>query len=79
MVARAYVLLDIVDGKSEQVAQALQGKPGVVIAEQLEGPPDLIMVTEASDLPHLAKLTVQAIISVETMIHGLRLLPVQDP
>jgi len=79
MVARAYVLFDIVDGKSEQVAQALQDKPGVVIAEQLEGPPDLIMVTEASDLPHLAKLTVQAITSVEAMIHGLRLLPVQDP
>jgi len=79
MVARAYVLLDIVDGKSEQVAQALQSKPGVVIAEQLEGPPDLIMVVEASDLQHLAKLTVQAITSVETMTHGLRLLPVQDP
>ena len=79
MVARAYVLLDIVDGKSEQVAQALQGKPGVVIAELLEGPPDLIMVSEASDLQHLAKLTVQAITSVEAMIHGLRLLPVQDP
>jgi len=79
MVARAYVLLDIVDGKSEHVAQALQGKPGVVIAEQIEGPPDIIMVAEASDLQHLAKLTIQAITSVETMIHGLRLLPVQDP
>jgi len=79
MVARAYVLLDIVNGKSEQVAQALQGKPGVVMAEQLEGPPDLIIVTEASDMQHLAKLTVKAITSVEAMIHGLRLLPVQDP
>jgi hypothetical protein len=79
MVARAYVLLDIVNGKSEQVAKALQGKPGVVIAEQIEGPPDLIMVTEASDMHHLAKLTVKAITSVEAMINGLRLLPVQDP
>jgi hypothetical protein len=38
MGARAYVLLDIANGKSEQVAKALQGKPGVMMADLLEGP-----------------------------------------
>ena len=75
---RAYVLLDVVDGESQQVAQALRGRPGVVIADLLEGPPDVIMVIEASERHELATLTVQALASVETMVRGMRLLPPQD-
>jgi len=36
---KVYVLLDIVDGKAEQVVQVLQEIPGVVMVEALEGPP----------------------------------------
>ena len=35
---KVYVLLDIVDGKDEQVVQVLQETPGVVMVETLEAP-----------------------------------------
>jgi hypothetical protein len=72
---KVYVLLDTVDGKDEQVVQALQEIPGVVIAEALEGPPDVILVMEASERQHLARLTVQAIAAVESMTEQVHLLP----
>jgi len=75
MSARAYVLLDIKEGKSKQVAKVLQDKPGIVIADLLEGPPDVIMVVEASDRQKLAELTVQALAVVENMTENFRLLP----
>jgi len=78
MSARAYVLLDIADGKPERVAQVLRGKPGVVMADRLEGPPDVMVVLEASQRLRLAKLTVQALASVETVIKEVQLLPAQD-
>jgi hypothetical protein len=78
MGARAYVLLDIVDGKSEQVAKALQVKPGVMIADLLEGPPDVMVVLEAFERLTLAELTIQALTSVETAIKSVHSLPTQD-
>jgi hypothetical protein len=78
MGARAYVLLDIADGESEQVAKALQGMPGVMMADLLEGPPDVIVVLEAFERPTLAELTIQALTSVENAIKSVRLLPTQD-
>jgi len=78
MGAKVYVLLDIVGGPSEQVAQALRSRPGVVMVDALEGPPDVIMVIEASDQQKLAELTIRALASVETMTQGLRLLPAQN-
>lgn len=78
MGAKAYILLDIVDGKSEQVARVLRGKRGVLMADSLESPPDIIMVVQASDRQKLAELTVQALASVETFTEGLRLLPAKD-
>ena len=77
MGARAYALLDIADGKSEQVAQALRGRPGVVTADPLEGPPDVIVMFEASERLMLANLTIQALTAVEAMTKGVCLLPVQ--
>jgi len=78
MSARVYVLLDVVDGKSDEVAQALRGKPGVVIADLLEGPPDIIMVVEASERQKLIKLTMQALASVEAATEGLNLIPTRE-
>jgi len=78
MGARVYILLDVVDGKSEQVAQTLRGKPGVVNVDQLDGPPEVIMVVEAYDRQQLAELTIQALTSVETMTEGLQLLSTKD-
>lgn len=75
MRAKAYVLLDIVDGNCDQVAQMLRSKRGVVMADSLEGPPDLIMVVEASDKQKLAQLAISALATVETMTQGLQILP----
>jgi hypothetical protein len=75
MSARVYLLLDVLNGDSDQVAQNLRGKPGVVIAEPLEGPPDVMVVIEAPDRQRLAELAIGAIALVEGMTEGIRLLP----
>ena len=78
MGARAYVLLDVEAGKSEQVAQALRGKSSVVMADPLEGTPDVIVIVEAPDRKRLAELTIEVLAEVESMTEGLQLLPAQD-
>ena len=75
---RVYILLDIAYGKAEQVAQALQASPGVVMADAVEGPPGVIVVVEAAEREQLMKLTVQALTSVETAIENVCLLPARD-
>lgn len=78
MNAKACILLDIVDGKTEQVVQALQETPGVVIVEALECPPDVILVMAAGERQPLDKLTIQALALVETMTEHIHLLPARD-
>ena len=36
---KVYILLDVMDGKAEQVVQVLQEIPGVLMVDALEGPP----------------------------------------
>lgn len=78
MRARAYVLLDVRNGKSEEVTRVLRTMPGVVMADILEGPPDVIVVVEACEQKKLAERTITALASVETMTDGVRLLPAQE-
>ena len=75
---KVYVLLDIADGKAEQVVQVLQEIPGVVMADALEGPPDVVMLIEAPERERLAKWTIEALSSVETLTEQVRLLPTRD-
>ena len=75
---RVYVFLEVVNGKSDCVAQALRDRPGVMIADRLEGRPEVIIVVEASERQELAELTMRAIASVDTMVENLYLLPAQD-
>ncbi len=74
---RAYILLDILNGKAEQVAQSLKRNKGVVSVDVLEGPPDIILVLEASGRQKLAELTIQALASVESVTENMKLLPAQ--
>jgi len=74
--ARVYVLLDVVHGKSAEVVRALQGKPGVIMADIIEGPPDVVMVIEARGRRRLAELTVEILTSIEHMTGDLKVLPV---
>jgi hypothetical protein len=75
---RAYILLNIADGKAEQVTKVLRESPGVVMADALEGPPDVIIMMEASERQQLAKLTIQALASVETITEHVYLLPTRN-
>ena len=75
---KVYILLDIGDGKAEQVAQVLQRSPGVVMSDALEGPPDVITVIEADEREQLVKLTIQALASVGNAIEHIRLLLARD-
>ncbi len=74
---RAYILLDILNGKAEQVAQSLKRNKGVVSVDVLEGPPDIIIILEASGRQKLAELTIQALASVESVTENMKLLPAQ--
>ncbi len=74
---RAYILLDILNGKAEQVAQSLKRNKGVVSVDVLDGPPDIIMVLEASGRQKLAELTIQALASVESVTENMKPLPAQ--
>ena len=78
MSPRVYVLLDIVAGKSGRVTQTLRSKPGVILADEMEDQSRAIMVVQADDREKLAKLTIQAIDSVESMTDGLQLLPAKN-
>jgi hypothetical protein len=75
---KAYVLMDVVDGKCDQVTRTLRGRPGVITVDLLEGPPQVVMVVEASERQRLARLTVQAIAEVEMMTEDIQLLPAHD-
>ena len=75
MSAKAYVLLNVVHEKQQQVVRALRGKPGVLMVDVLEGPPDVVIVLGARDRQKLAELTVQALALVEAMTEELQLLP----
>lgn len=78
MSARVYVLMDIVQGESDQVVRRLRGKPGVLMADPLEGRWDLILVVEAGSRERLAELTTQAIAPVEEVTEGMRVLLTRD-
>ena len=78
MSSRAYVLLDIIAGKSGWVVRTLRRQPGVVLVDELEDQPRVIMVVEAHDRQKLAKLTIQALDSVESMTDGLQILPAKN-
>ena len=72
---RVYILLDIVHGKAEQVVYVLRESPGVAMADAVEGSPHVVVVIEAVERQRLAKLTIQALASVETMTENVCLLP----
>ena len=78
MTAKAYVLLNVASEKHKQVVRTLRGKPGVLMIDVVEGPPDVVAVLGARSRQRLAKLTIQALASVEAMTEGLQLLPTRD-
>jgi len=78
MSARAYVLLQVAQGKSNLVANVLRRKNGVRVVDVLEGPPDLMVLVEAAERQKLAELTVRALAEVEPLTENLQVLPAQS-
>ena len=72
---RVYLLLNVAEGKAEQVAGKLKHITGIRIVDLIEGQPAVIAVVEAPERHRLAELTIRAISSVETMIEDMRMLP----
>ncbi len=79
---KVYLLLDVVDGRDEQVVQVLRKSPGVVMADALEDAledsPKVVVVIEAPERKRLAKWTIEALSSVETLTEQVRLLPTRE-
>ncbi len=75
MSVRAYVLLDVMEGKVEHVARTLKSKAGVKMVDVLETPPDVMMVVEAARLPKLAQLTIRALACVEAYTESIQVMP----
>lgn len=48
MSVRVYVLLDVVEGRKQQVAHCLLGRRGILTADIIEGNPDIIFIAEAA-------------------------------
>jgi hypothetical protein len=78
MSVRAYVLLDIVDGKSEYAVQMLQNRAEVVLADWLEGSPDVIVMVEAPNRQGLAEAIMPVIGCIDGITEDLRLLVTRD-
>jgi uncharacterized protein with GYD domain len=75
---RVYLLLDVAEGKAEQVAGKFRRIAGVRIVDVIEGQPDVIAVVEAPERHKLAEITMRVISSAETMIEDLKLLPARN-
>ncbi len=78
MSSRLYLLLETVNGHSEEVAQVIRLNPGVVTVDLMEGKPDVIAVMETGDRQALAQLLMQVISCVENTTEDARILPTRD-
>lgn len=75
MALKAYLLLEVKDGRGGRAVEVLRRQRGVMVADLLDGPPDIIAVVQAVNRQSLARLTVQALASVEEVTEELHLLP----
>ena len=75
MSARVYVLLNVSEGNSIRAVEILENQKGVIIADMLEGPPDIVLAIEASSKRQLAERVIRAMVSVESMLEDVKLLP----
>ena len=75
---RAYILLEITDGKSEQVVRQLRRKPGVIVADPLDGRPDVILIIEGADRQELARFIMPILSTIDNVTEDLRLLVTRD-
>ena len=78
MSARAYILIDAVEGKAHEVVRILRGNLGIALVDCVEGPPDIVMMMETDDNLKLADLTIRALTSIEHLTTDSQVLPVSS-
>lgn len=74
---RAYLLIEVRDGRIEEAKRTIERQPGVVSADMVAGPPDLLVITEADEFEQLVRQSVSALVSVEDLTVSIRCLPVK--
>jgi hypothetical protein len=75
---KVYLVLNVAEGKANQVAGKLKRVAGIRIVDVLEGLPDVIAVVEAPERHKLVEMTMRVISLVGTMIEDMKLLSARD-
>jgi len=65
MSTQAYVLIDVMVGKTKEILKALEGIPGVKSVHAVTGPHDLIARVEAGNLKGLGEVVLSQIRGVK--------------
>jgi hypothetical protein len=78
MSTKVYLLLETISGNKTDLAEALNGRPGIVTMDVLEGPPDLLVVIEAPERQKAAEHLMGLLDIVDGMVEDLRVLPVRE-
>jgi DNA-binding Lrp family transcriptional regulator len=79
MTVRAYVLVNCEAKKAAEVQKALQGRPGIHVADVVMGPHDVILTVEAGDLHDLGHFVIADIHGVPGVINTLTYPVVEAP
>ncbi|WP_425309429.1 Lrp/AsnC ligand binding domain-containing protein [Ammonicoccus fulvus] len=64
MAVKAYILVQTTVGKAAEVARAIRGIDGVLVADDVTGPYDVIVTAEAVSVDELGRLVVAGVQSV---------------
>lgn len=70
-IARAYILIQVVPGRSEEIAEILSAVQGVAHSDLVTGPYDIILEVEAPDLDAIGDIVHKGVRSVEGIEHTL--------
>jgi DNA-binding Lrp family transcriptional regulator len=62
---KAYVLINASPGRALEIAQRIQGQPGIAAADAITGEYDVIAVCEAPDVNAIGALIVEKIQKIE--------------
>jgi len=76
MVTKAYLLIETAVGKTRDVANTLNGLPGIATVDVVTGPYDIIAIAEAEDLPTLGNLVSKGMHNVPGIVKTVSCLAV---
>jgi hypothetical protein len=76
MNSKAYILIDVADGRASEVLAMLQRRPSMAAVDGVKGPPDMVMVVEADEAQKLAEVTVKALTPASHLTDSIKCLPV---